>query len=151
MIINFIDGEDQDSADAFGTETRLLDQVLKKIIALSKITVKKSPIDSDSLRRLGGGSDLSWLKAYSNDLGLNEVAYQNAVLLDDVPLSDGDVQDLASLITMMMEDARDPSVETPSCVSIDWDVFQRHWELNFGAGLMSSDGHSTGRYLVAGW
>ncbi|CAK8995303.1 ANK_REP_REGION domain-containing protein [Durusdinium trenchii] len=71
------DDDDRDGADAFGTETKLLDQVLKKIIALSKITVKKSPIDSDSLRRLGGGSDLAWLQAYSNDLGLNEALYSS--------------------------------------------------------------------------
>lgn len=112
------DDDDRDGADAFGTETKLLDQVLKKIIALSKITVKKSPIDSDSLRRLGGGSDLAWLQAYSNDLGLNEVAYQNAVLLEDVELSEGDVADLAQLIQEKMEE-----------VSISWDVFQQ-WELD---------------------
>lgn len=128
-VNNSEDGEDQDSADAFGTETRLLDQVLKKIIALSKITVKKSPIDSDSLRRLGGGSDLAWLQAYSNDFGLNEVAYQNAVLLDDVPLSDVDVSDLATLITTVMED-----------VSIDWDVFQQ-WELDT-LDLSTQDRHN---------
>jgi len=115
---NSEDGEDRDSSDAFGAETRLLDQVLKKIIALSKITVKKSPIDSDSLRRLGGGSDLSWLQAYSNDQGLNEVAYQNMVLLDDVPLGEDDVNDLANLIVKQMEE-----------VSISWDVFQQ-WDLD---------------------
>lgn len=47
------DDEDQNGADAFSAETKLLDQVLKKIIALSKITVKKSPIDSESLRQPG--------------------------------------------------------------------------------------------------
>lgn len=91
--------------------------------------MKKSPIDSDSLRRLGGGSDLSWLQAYSNDFGLNEVAYQNAVLLDDVPLSDVDVTDLATLITTVMED-----------VSIDWDVFQQ-WELDT-LDLSTQDRHN---------
>ncbi|CAJ1429770.1 unnamed protein product [Effrenium voratum] len=111
------DDEHRDSADAFGAETRLLDQVLKKIIALSKITVKKSPIDSDALRRLGGGGDLTWLQAYSNDAGLNEVLYQNQAHLDDV-LPEGDAQDVAEVIAAKLEK-----------VSISWDEFLQ-WELD---------------------
>eukprot|EP00913_Durusdinium_trenchii_P000375 g344.t1 len=48
----------------------------------------------------------------------DDVAYQNAVLLEDVELSEGDVADLAQLIQEKMEE-----------VSISWDVFQQ-WELD---------------------
>ncbi|CAE7558503.1 PDE9A [Symbiodinium natans] len=123
------DDEHRDSADAFGTETRLLDQTLKKVIALSKITVKKSPIDSDSLRRLGGGGDLQWLQAYSTDAGLGEVIKENAELLDDMGLLEADVQDLAITIETKMTE-----------VSISWDTFSL-WELDT-VGLTDKDRHN---------
>eukprot|EP00439_Symbiodinium_sp_Y106_P014980 s382_g2.t1 len=112
------DDEHRDSADAFGTETRLLDQTLKKVIALSKITVKKSPIDSDSLKRLGAGGDLMWLQAYSTDAAFGEVMNVNADLLSDAGLQEADVQDLAITIESKMQQ-----------VSISWDTFSL-WEMD---------------------
>eukprot|EP00933_Yihiella_yeosuensis_P029403 TRINITY_DN2304_c0_g2_i1.p1 TRINITY_DN2304_c0_g2~~TRINITY_DN2304_c0_g2_i1.p1 ORF type:complete len:1031 (-),score=168.06 TRINITY_DN2304_c0_g2_i1:368-3157(-) len=42
-----------EGGDAFGQETRLLNKVLKKIAALSAISVRKSAIDEESLKRMG--------------------------------------------------------------------------------------------------
>eukprot|EP00930_Biecheleria_cincta_P029080 TRINITY_DN2023_c0_g1_i1.p1 TRINITY_DN2023_c0_g1~~TRINITY_DN2023_c0_g1_i1.p1 ORF type:complete len:1370 (+),score=271.57 TRINITY_DN2023_c0_g1_i1:161-4270(+) len=60
------DEDDQlDASDAFGDETQLLDKVLKKIAVLSEITVKKSPLDADTLERMGE-ADRSLIKRYSS-------------------------------------------------------------------------------------
>jgi len=59
--------QDQDAeagGGGLGAETELLDRVLKKLTALSEITVKKSPLDSEAMERLGE-ADAEMLKSYT--------------------------------------------------------------------------------------
>jgi ankyrin repeat protein len=56
--------DDQADGGGLGAETELLDRVLKKLTALSEITVKKSPLDSEAMERLGE-ADAEMLKSYS--------------------------------------------------------------------------------------
>jgi len=65
------DDEDKDAfeseareGNAFGNETQLLERVLKKLSTLSEITVKKSPIDAETLEQLGE-NDRAVLQGYT--------------------------------------------------------------------------------------
>jgi len=45
--------DDEENADIFGNETRLLERVIDKLEKLSQITLEKSPLDAEQLQQLG--------------------------------------------------------------------------------------------------
>ena len=56
--VGILDDEDDEYAHGgvnFGAETVLLEKVVQKLAVMSEITMKKSPIDAETMEQLGEG------------------------------------------------------------------------------------------------
>jgi len=108
--------EDEDDAEhhgadsAFADETLLLAKVLKKIAALSEITVTKSPVDAETLEGMDE-ADRGLVKGYSEATGQDhDVVMANT--------DDGHAQELAEILEFRLSE-----------VGISWAEFES-WDLD---------------------
>jgi len=108
--------KDSEGQGGIGNETLLLERVLKKLSALSEITVKKTPLDADTLEGMEE-SDRAVLQGYSSG-PLPEMNLDTANFVSEFE-EDEDATDL--LMTRIEDYTRD--------VGITWDEID-NWDFN---------------------